>query len=92
LELEPRSATTRFNLAQALQRVGRFDDAVDTLNEVLRLEPDHAEAHSRLAILLYYLQRDAEAWVHVHGAESLGATVPPQFRELLARRTPEPVD
>ena len=92
LDLDPDSVTVRFNLAQALQRAGQFDVAVDTLNEVLGLEPDHAGAHGRLAILLYYLQRDAEAWVHVHRAESLGATVPPQFRELLARRTPEPVD
>jgi len=91
LDLEPQSASTRFNLARGLQWAGRFDEAVDTLNEVLGLEPDH-DAHGRLAILLYYLQRDAEAWVHVHRAESLGAAVPPQFRELLARRTPEPVD
>jgi tetratricopeptide (TPR) repeat protein len=92
LDLAPQSVSARFNLAQALQRAGQFEGAVDALHEVLGLEPDHADAHSRVAILLYYLQRDAEAWVHVHRVESLGATVLPQFRELLARRTPEPVD
>jgi Flp pilus assembly protein TadD len=92
LDLDAQSVSARFNLAEALRRAGRFADAIEALSDVVRVEPGHAEAHSRLAALLYYLERDVEAWAHVHEAESLGASIPPQFRELLARRTAEPVE
>ncbi len=90
LDLDRESVAARFNLARALQAVGSFEEAVDELREVIRVEPDHAAAHGRLAILLYYLEDDTGAWAHVRQAESLGSSVPPQFRKLLAQRTPEP--
>ncbi len=90
LDLDPQSLPARSGLADALQRQRRFEEAVEVYREVIRLDPSHAEAHSRLAILLYYLDDDDAAWAHVHNAEALGSSVPAQFRELLARRTPEP--
>ncbi|MFQ5807266.1 MAG: tetratricopeptide repeat protein [Phycisphaerae bacterium] len=90
LDLDPRYLPARFRLAEALQRQRQFQEAADRLREVIRMDPNHAEAHTRLAILLYYLGDDTGAWAQVHAAETLGSSVPPQFRELLARRTPEP--
>jgi tetratricopeptide (TPR) repeat protein len=90
LDIDPQSVAARFNLARGLQRTRQFADAAEELREVIRLEPGHVQAHSRLAILLYYLGDDGGAWAQVHAAESLGSSVPPQFRQLLARRTPEP--
>jgi len=90
LDLDPQSVVAHMGLAEALQRQRRFEEAVEELREVIRLEPDHAHAHGRLAVLLYYLEDDAGAWAQVHQTEALGSSVPPQFRELLARRTPEP--
>jgi tetratricopeptide (TPR) repeat protein len=92
LDLDPQRVPARLGLADALQRQRRFEESADAFRDVIRLDPSHAEAHSRLAILLYYLDDDAGAWAQVHEAEALGASVPPQFRELLARRTPEPVE
>lgn len=90
LDRDSQNLAARLGLADALQRQRQFEEAAEAFREVIRLDPSHAQAHGRLAILLYYLDDDASAWAHVHNAEALGAAVPPQFRELLARRTPEP--
>jgi tetratricopeptide (TPR) repeat protein len=90
LDLAPDSVSARFHLSEALNWLGQLDEAIHELREVLARDPDYAEAQSRLAIALYYAGQDKEAWEHVHRAEELGQEVPPQFRALLARRTPEP--
>lgn len=90
LDLEPGLLEARWNLAQALQRQRRFEEAAETFRLVISQDPDHGLAHARLAVVLYYLNDDVGAWTHVRQAEALGAPVPPQFRELLARRTAEP--
>lgn len=90
LDLDPERLEARLHLAEALQRQRRFAGAAATFRQVLKQDPQCAAAHARLAVVLYYLGDDAGAWQHVHRAEALGAPVPPQFRALLARRTPEP--
>jgi tetratricopeptide (TPR) repeat protein len=90
LDLDPRYSAAHFGLADALQRQRNFNDAAAAYREVIQLDPNHAPAHTRLAVLLYYLDDDAGAWAHVHRVEALGSSVPAQFRELLAQRTPEP--
>lgn len=83
-------AEARFWLGMTLQQVGRMRDARVELTELVRHHPDHGTGCWRLAILEYYLENVAEAWRLVHAAEFLGERVPPQFRENLAERTPEP--
>jgi Flp pilus assembly protein TadD len=90
LDRSPESIRARFGLANALSRMGERDGAITEYQELVARDRNHGKAHSRLAISLYFAGRDSEAWEHVHQAEALGADVPPQFRQLLARRTAEP--
>ena len=45
----------------ALERLGRFDDAVNTLTRLLSHHPDNAEIHAQLGNTLYAAQRFDEA-------------------------------
>jgi Tfp pilus assembly protein PilF len=49
VRLDPRTATLRFQLANAYQAVGRHAEAMEQLHETVRLDPFHAAAHYRLA-------------------------------------------
>lgn len=69
---------------------GDFQQAVDTWEEVVDLDSNHAKTHERLAIALYYLGDYQASWGHVHAAEALEHEVPPQFRPLLEAQMPEP--
>lgn len=90
LDLDAADVELRAKLADALERRGDLDAAVDAYRDVLALEPDHERSLKRLAIAYYYRNEDVAAWKHVHALEAQGGTVPPQFRSLLAERTPEP--
>lgn len=91
LDLLPESLDARVALALTLQRSGDGLAAIDMWNSVLERRAGDAEAHRRLAILYYYQNDYAAAWLHVGAVEDLNQTVPPQFRSLLASRSPEPV-
>jgi tetratricopeptide (TPR) repeat protein len=45
------SLQARINLSTVLKQQGRYRDAVDTLEDVLREAPSHAEAHHHLGVL-----------------------------------------
>lgn len=92
LDVDSELASARFKLADALQRTGDRAGAIEQFRELIDAQPDHAEAHARLAVLLYYAEDNAGAWRHVHDAEALGGSVPPQFRVLLARQMTEPAE
>jgi tetratricopeptide (TPR) repeat protein len=79
-----------FDLAHVLQLQGRFEEAIDAWYEVLALDADHADAHYRLALAQYYTNHYADSWTHVHRAEDLGLSMPPQFRPLLEHKMSEP--
>ena len=51
IELEPRSATARFNRARAQESAGRRAEAVADYRAALRLDPAHAGARAALARL-----------------------------------------
>lgn len=90
LDLLPESLDARVALALTLQRSGDGPAAIDMWNSVLERRADDAEAHRHLAILYYYQRDYAAAWLHVRTVEDLNQTVPPQFRSLLASKSPEP--
>lgn len=88
--LDPTLVSSQLLVADMLNRLGERIAAAQQYEQVLQLQPAHATAHVRLAIIRYYLGQDELAWHHLHAADALGADVPAQFRRLLAARTPEP--
>ena len=90
LDLDENFAEAGFQLGAMLQMSGRNAEAIEQWLDLLQRNPNHGEAHSRLAIELYYAARYDEAWQHVHAAQRLGAPVPPQFLPLLAAQAAEP--
>jgi protein O-mannosyl-transferase len=52
LRSRPDYASARFNLATALAKTGRIDEAVTNLRQVLAANPEDAYAKKRLADLL----------------------------------------
>lgn len=61
LGLAPEEAAIRLPLEFALLQQGKGTDAIAELREAVRLQPNEAELHQKLSILLWYLQRDTVA-------------------------------
>jgi tetratricopeptide (TPR) repeat protein len=89
IDLDPALGDAWFHLAQSLWRRGDRAEARRAMEQVTALDASRGDAHAQLARWCYYLEDDAAAWRHVHEAEALGAALPPQFRPLLEKRTPE---
>ena len=53
LRLNPRSATTHYNLGVALSALHQGRDAAQEFAEAVRLDPNNAEAHNNLGALLH---------------------------------------
>jgi eukaryotic-like serine/threonine-protein kinase len=53
IRLKPNSAEAHHNLAIALGRLGKRDDAIGAMREAIRLKPDYAGAHGVLGSHLY---------------------------------------
>jgi tetratricopeptide (TPR) repeat protein len=66
LELAPRHALARYNLALVLKRADRLADAIDELHRVIEIEP-RAEAHYTLGVI-YWHQGDLDRAVAALGA------------------------
>jgi tetratricopeptide (TPR) repeat protein len=71
VELNPTLVDAHFNLAVALARLGRMDEAIGGMHEVLRLQPKDFDAHSRLGTWLAGQGRHAEAVAHLERAAAL---------------------
>jgi tetratricopeptide (TPR) repeat protein len=91
LQRAPDFFEAQFQLAMARQMQGDQQQANEAWRDVLVIDNKNGEAHSRLAVGLYYTGDFQGAWSHVHAAEALGHQVPPQFRLLLAGKMAEPV-
>jgi serine/threonine-protein kinase len=61
LALRPRAAAAHNNLGNALDDLGRADEAVAECRAALELEPGYANAHNNLGVALYDLGRKDEA-------------------------------
>lgn len=86
LDLEPLSAQTHFDLGMVFVRLGDRLAAIDAFQSALSIDATHADAHIRLAIVLYYEVDFDGAWDHVHAAAALGRAAPPQFIALLEKQ------
>lgn len=83
LEIDGSRVETQFMMATVLQSAGRLDDAVDAWLEVVRHEPEHAEAHARLVAGFFLRGEPAPAHRHLLIARSLGANVPRHLEAIL---------
>ena len=90
LQFDPEMVEARYQLAVGHWRNNDLATAADSLRDVVQAKPNHAKGQERLAVLTYYMGDYQESWLHVHACEALGATVPPQFRFLLAGKLVEP--
>ncbi|MFN4165195.1 MAG: tetratricopeptide repeat protein [Ferrovibrio sp.] len=64
LELHPEARIATGNLANVRQMQRRFDEAMELNHRLLKKNPEDAEAHNNLGLLLLQLGRYAEAWPH----------------------------
>ncbi len=87
--LDPDSSAIQADLGDARNRMGDLPGAISAYTRAVELNPSAGPAHSRLAVLHYYAGDDDAAWSSLRRADTLGAAVPPQFRVLLAQRTPQ---
>lgn len=69
-------ALARSNLGWALLRSGKTDEAIEELNEALRLQPDHALSHQRLAQALWAKGLREEAIAEYRKAARLSPNSP----------------
>ena len=64
MEIDSGYARAHNNLAAALLRQDRYDEAIYHFRETVRLDPYHASAHFNLAVLLEGRERFEEARSH----------------------------
>ena len=81
IRLEPEVIAYYLDLASAREADGRPEDAAEALAEALRVDPNHAEARSRLGFLCLRLGRWEEARAQY---EALKGLSPDQAEELKA--------
>ena len=89
LTLDVQYTEARFNLSYAVAGLGNQAKAIELMNGVVQVQPDNVEAHERLAIWNYYVGEFETAWSHVHQAQNLGHSMPPQFIALLQQQAPD---
>ena len=72
IELNPTDVTYRAELAVINIRVGRYDEAVKVLNEVIAIQADYAEAYRLLGIANIQLKKNKDACANFAKAKELG--------------------
>jgi hypothetical protein len=93
----PNSVTACYRLGTLLLRRGDlhgFGEAIDTLERVMQLEPNHPGAHHAVAVALAKRGEYASAADHLQRARRLGYQVDPELERTVAegRRVPSTVD
>ncbi|MEG0888484.1 MAG: tetratricopeptide repeat protein [Bacteroides sp.] len=74
IELNPKELTYRAEQAVINLRVGRNEEAVNVLNEALKIDPKYAEAYRLLGICQIQLKKNTEACASFAKAKELGDT------------------
>jgi eukaryotic-like serine/threonine-protein kinase len=77
IRLEPREVSPHYNLADSLERAGRFDEAMAEYRDTIRLEPRLAKAHFDLGRILSHSGLNGEAMAEYQTAIRLK----PEFAE-----------
>jgi len=83
VESDPSSVEAHFHRGVALQRLGDRIGAMTEWREVLDLEPNHGEAHLRLATANWFESRIGESRDHLAAAQALGIAVPGQLVSMI---------
>jgi len=83
VELDPSSVEAHFHRGVALQRLGDRIGAMTEWREVLDLDPNHGEAHLRLATANWFESRIGESRDHLAAAQALGIVVPGQLASMI---------
>jgi tetratricopeptide (TPR) repeat protein len=73
IELDPESATIRYNLGNGLVAGGRFEEAVEAYREAIRLDHDYPEAHCNLGHALLARGQFGEAAESMRRGHELGS-------------------
>jgi hypothetical protein len=82
LEINPTLIDARANLANALAREDRADDAIDAYQKVLEIDPGLADIHNNLGVALARKGRMSEAVPHFYRALAIDPDFAPA-REIL---------
>jgi len=80
----PRDTALRLKFAETINRTGDLAGWADELENLLALDPEHGEAHARLAVARYYLGDHGAARNEIVLADRFGGSVPPQLEALLS--------
>jgi tetratricopeptide (TPR) repeat protein len=65
LEFEPYQAEARYNFANVLEDLGEIDLAINQLRQVCVMNPDFADAHYNLGVLLARMGGTVQAQGHL---------------------------
>ncbi|MDB6108364.1 MAG: hypothetical protein JWR69_114 [Pedosphaera sp.] len=92
MKLQPASASTYYNLGNALLRQNKIRAAADQYSEAVRLQPDHFEANFNLALALTQIGNTAGAIRHYRVILRLAPQTTPALQKLawLLATAPEP--
>jgi Flp pilus assembly protein TadD len=71
-DLKPNDPSVHFFRGLALGKLGRWQESANAYLEVLRLQPDHTEAHVNLGFVYYEMSLDTEAQASFERADDLG--------------------
>ena len=74
VELNPKELAYQVDQAVINLRVGRYEEAIEMLNRVLKAEPQYAEAYRLIGVCLVQLKRMDEACANFKKAKELGDT------------------
>lgn len=83
LDLDPGFVDARYNLGVLYNNFGEYDAATRSWSEVLRLDPNHAGAHERLASLNYLNGNLDAARMHARAAKQRGASLAAPLERLI---------
>jgi Flp pilus assembly protein TadD len=88
VDLVPKDAEAHYVLAVAYGQSGQEEAMLTALQQAVRLNPQHARAHSTLAALYLQRQQYDLAWQHANTAARLGAPVQALLEALQRQRQP----
>ncbi|MEE8142679.1 MAG: tetratricopeptide repeat protein, partial [Planctomycetota bacterium] len=90
IAVDPKRVSAHSQLGFLLGQLGNFQEAIQVYRSALELNPNLPEVHYNLAVAFLVVGEYRAAWRHVHLAQQLGYTPPPDFIAELRAKLPEP--